>query len=118
MTEFYSRGPYSDHGIFMDYECDYDTYYQTDCVDGISIRQTYELDIGIKIGNDEYPESMNSHAVTFASTDIIYRGCVCEKRVVTDLTNNKRFAKYVFMEFRGVIEFYDRLTGLPWKLKD
>ena len=119
--------------FYPDVECGYEVYYQTNEVDGISIKEYVYTpnDAEIQIGDDFYPSRLglkntpdttylhdstyNIRKITFPiMIDNIEYNCW----TMEDLTGNYRFDSFTKMEYKGIVEFHDRLTGKTWRLKD
>ena len=119
VQEFYTKGSYKDHGIWMDYLCNSDTYYQTNCIDGISIKEHLEewQQSSIQFSNDrKYDVFPQGDFEMEEVKDTVYRGVDCRVYSCRDLTNKRRISYFKKMEYRGIIVFYDKSTNLTWYL--
>ena len=116
VTKFYNRGPYTEK-VYMDTECEMDIYYQTETKNDISIKEHYLslsiYEVKVQIGKDKdfFFNSCNSNSEIL---DTVYNGKHCWMFIKKDATS--RFSRVVRMEYRGIIEFHDKVTGLTWRL--
>ena len=119
VNDFYSRGAY-EFTSYPDYDCDLDTYYQTDIKNGISIKEhiTYGIsvqfcnDVSYKTTSSNYTEKDN-YKVEVSS--ITVDNILVRKYFVTDLSFNRRIDRFTKIDTYGIIEFHDKTTGLTWK---
>ena len=111
--------------IYPDYECFYEAYYQTNEIDGISIREYLgDHAVEVQIGNDTYSYGLvrysQDHTITYESDYSIYYSYVVENGekqyywTLNDLSGNRRFDSFTKMENMGIVEFHDKQTGKRW----
>ena len=129
VTEFYHKGAYEYTSSYPDADCLYDVYYQTNDIEGISIREhLFELNnMGVRIGNDSYRfrtgyYNSNNHVeiiesdYSITSSYIETNNSKCYYWIVRDLSGNRRFDSFTKMENKGIIEFHDKQNEIVWKL--
>lgn len=134
VEDFYGSGESEYFLNLMDLECWYDAYYQTNDVEGTSIREYVEFtglfEMEVQIGHDIYPfnlkyynnnnttviDSINNFSVTYSYVFIHRKKYYCW--TLNDLSGNRRFDSFTKMEFKGIIEFHDKETGKTWILQD
>ena len=124
--EFYTYAP--------DVECGYEVYYQTNEIDGISIKEYVctPNDAVIQIGDDIYPSNRlalsnkpdttylhdSTYNFRMISFPIMKDNIKYQCWTMEDLTGNYRFDSFTKMEYKGIVEFHDKQTGKTWRLKD
>jgi len=118
VTNFYSKG-YYEFSSYPDYECDLDTYYQTDIKNEISIKEHITYGMSVQFCNDnEYKIALGNYTkkddYRVEVLDTIFNDISCKKYLVEDLSYNRRINKFVKVDFCGIIEFQDEATGLTW----
>lgn len=118
VNNFYSRG-YYEFSSYPDYECDLDTYYQTNMKNDISIKEHITYGMSIQFCNDnEYKITSGNYTkkddYEMEVSDTIFNDISCKKYFVKDLSSNRRITKFIKMDFCGIIEFYDEITELTW----
>ena len=121
VTTYHNSGPYEVKSV-PDYVCSVDAYYVTSSYQGLCIQEHLKdvVPCPVKFGNDpeydvQYLSEVNGD---FKATiqDTTYHDMSCLKCDVEDLSGKRRISRYVKMEFLGIIEFFDKTTGLTWKL--
>lgn len=128
VNQFFTRGPYSFCSP-PDYECDLDTYYQTDTdtTYGLFLYEAINYEVGegltpknmnYKFGDDvEYKGSYTETFFKMEVSDTIVNNVTYLKYVMTDRSQEKRISSFVKVDSLGIVEFRDKSTGLIWKLK-
>ena len=129
VSDFYSSAASEETivTIYPDHECDIEAYYQTNEIDGISIREYLgDHAVEVQIGNDTYSYGLvrysQDHTITYESDySIIYSFVVKngEKQyywTINDLSGNRRFDSFTKMENKGIVEFHDKHTGKHWSM--
>ena len=48
-------------------------------------------------------------------SDTVINGLSYRKYVVRDISGERRIDRYIKLDYRGIIEFHDKSTGLTWK---
>jgi predicted nucleic-acid-binding Zn-ribbon protein len=119
VNDFYSRGAY-EFSSYPDYECDFDTYYQTDIKENISIKEHITYGISVQFCNDkEYKITSGNYTqkdnYEMYVSDTVINDISYKKYFVKDLLSNRRINKFIKLDFCGITEFYDKATGLTWK---
>jgi len=118
VKDFYSKG-YYEFSSYPDYECDLDTYYQTNIENDISIKEHITYGMSVQFCNDdEYKITSGNYTkkddYEMEVSDTVFNNISCKKYLVKDLSSNRRITTFVKMDFCGVIEFQDKVTGLTW----
>jgi hypothetical protein len=118
VNDFYSKG-YYEFSSYPDYECDYDTYYQTNIENDISIKEHVTYGMSVKFCNDnEYKITSGNYIkkndYEMEVSDTVFDGISCKKYLVKDLSFNRRINTFVKVDFCGIVEFYDKVTSLTW----
>ena len=116
VIDFFSRG-YYEFKAPPDYECNLDTYYQTDTQQGISIKEHIMYITGARFCNDKaYLKAGESKDdCEKEELDTVINGLSYRKYVVRDISGERRIDRYIKLDYRGIIEFHDKSTGLTWK---
>ncbi|NDW13670.1 hypothetical protein D0T50_12325 [Bacteroides sp. 214] len=119
VSDFHTKGPY-EFSSYPDYECDYDTYYQTAVQNGISIKEHITYNMSIKFCDDnEYEVTFSDHTeknnYKVEVTDTLLNGTICDKYLIKDLSFNRRIDACIKVDFCGIIEFHDKVTDLTWR---
>jgi hypothetical protein len=119
VNNFYSKG-YYEFSSYPDYECDLDTYYQTGIKDDISIKEHITCGMSVQFCNDsEYRITSGNYTkkddYEMEVSDTIFNDISGKKYFVKDLSNKRRINTFVKVDFCGIIEFYDKVTGLTWR---
>lgn len=127
VSDFYSSAASEETviTIYPDYECNIEAYYQTNEINGISIREYLgEHTVEVQIGNDSYSYGLvrysQDHTITYESDYSILYSFVEENGekqyywTLTDLSGKRRFDSFTKMENMGIVEFHDKQTGKRW----
>jgi hypothetical protein len=119
VNDFYSKGKY-EFSSYPDYECDLDTYYQTEFKGDISIKEHITYGMSVQFCNDnEYKITSGNYTkkddYKMEVSDTVFNGISGKKYFVSDLSLNRRINTFVKVDFCGIIEFQDKITGLTWK---
>ena len=116
VIDFFSRGYYEFKAV-PDYECNLDTYYQTDTQQGISIKEHIVSITSVQFCTDKaylkYDEPKDD--CEKEELDTVINGLSYRKYVVRDISGERRIDRYIKLDYRGIIEFHDKSTGLTWK---
>lgn len=118
VNDFYSKG-YYEFSSYPDYECDLDTYYQTDIKNDISIKEHITYGMSVQFCNDnEYKITSSNYTkendYKIEVSDTVFNDMSCKKYFVKDMSFNRRIVTFIKMDFCGIIKFYDKVTGLTW----
>ncbi|MDR1543944.1 MAG: hypothetical protein LBS50_05970 [Prevotellaceae bacterium] len=118
VTDFYSKG-YYEFSSYPDYECDLDIYYRTDIKDDISIKEHITYGMSVQFCNDnEYKITSGNYTkkddCKMEVSDTVVNDISCKKYLVKDLSFNRRINIFVKVDFCGITEFQDKVTGLTW----
>ena len=116
VIDFFSRG-YYEFKTVPDYECNLDTYYQTDTQQGISIKEHIMYITGARFCNDKayLKADEPKDDCEKEELDTVINGLSYRKYVVRDISGERRIDRYIKLDYRGIIEFHDKFTGLTWK---
>lgn len=116
VIDFFSKG-YYEFKAPPDYECDLDTYYQTDTKQGISIKEHIMYITGARFCNDKayLRDDEPKDDCEKEESDTVINGLSYRKYVVIDISGERRIDRYIKLDYRGIIEFHDKSTGLTWK---
>jgi hypothetical protein len=118
VNDFHCKGSY-EFSSYPDYECDFDTYYQTDIKNDISIKEHITYGMSVQFCKDnEYKINSGNYIkkgdYEMEVLDTVFNGISCQKYFVKDLSFNRRINTFVKVDFCGIIEFHDKVTGLTW----
>ena len=118
VNDFHSKG-YYEFSSYPDYECDLDTYYQTDIKKDISIKEHITYGMSVRFCNDnEYKITSGNYTkkddYKMEVSDTVVNDISCKKNLVEDLSLNRRINRFVKVDFCGIVEFQDKVTGLTW----
>lgn len=118
VNNFYSRGSY-EFSSYPDYDCDLDTYYQTNIQNDISIKEHITYGMSVQFCNDnEYKIASGNYIrkddYEMEVSDTVLNGNLAKKYLVKDLSFNRRINRFVKIDFCGVTEFHDKDTKLTW----
>lgn len=116
VIDFFSRG-YYEFKAPPDYEYNLDTYYQTDTQQGISIKEHIMYITGARFCNDKayLKADEPKDDCEKEELDTVINGLSYRKYVVRDISGERRIDRYIKLDYRGIIEFHDKSTGLTWK---
>ena len=119
VNDFYSKG-YYEFLTYPDYKCDYDTYYQTNIEADISIKEHITFGMKVKFCNyNAYwiasGNYMKKDDYEMEISDTVFNNIALKKYFVKDLSFNRRINTFVKVDFCGIIEFQDKVTGLTWR---
>lgn len=119
VNDFHSKGPYK-FSSYPDYECDLDTYYQTNIKDDISIKEHITYGMSVQFCNDnEYKITSGNYIkkddFEMEVQDTVFNNISGKKYLVKDLSDRRRINTFIKVDFCGVVEFHDKVTGLAWK---
>ena len=116
VIDFFSRG-YYEFKAPPDYECNLDTYYQTDTRQGISIKEHIMYITGARFCNDKayLRDDEPKDDCEKEESDTVINGFSYRKYVVRDISGERRIDRYIKLDYQGIIEFHDKSTGLTWK---
>ena len=122
VNDFYSKG-YYEFSSYPDYECDLDTYYKTDIKDDISIKEHITYGMSVQFCSDnEYKITSGYYTkkgdYEMEVSDTVFNDISGKKYLVKDLSFKRRINTFVKVDFCGIIEFHDKVTGLTWTIKD
>lgn len=119
VDDFYTEGPSSFKGFAMDVDCCPECYYQMTSRSNLqlTIKETETWSMEIRFGEDRpYAQVVYHRPPRYENSHFEYEVFVNADHVITvnDLSGKRHISSFVKAPYRGIVEFYDKQTGLTW----